>query len=113
MADPKVLVTERGSLDRDVTATTPSGMTDVRVVVQAAWQRVLVRVARTYLQSFLGILTALLVGVDLGMGLAPVPAWEKISAAALWSLFPTFFALAQNALELLARLDATNPEVRG
>lgn len=111
MPDPKVLAVARGTLDADVTAETPPGNPDVRVVVVSAVQMILVRVARTYLQSLLGFLGAAAVGaLDT---LAPMDAWGKIVTAAGLALFPAFVSLVQNVLEWLTKLDTRAPELRG
>jgi hypothetical protein len=113
MSDPKILAVARGTLDRDLTAATPVGHSDVRVIVVSAARVVLVRTVRTYLQSLLGFLGATVVGVIPGDPLAPPDAWAKLATAAGLALFPAVIAAIQNVLELLAKLDTCNPELRG
>lgn len=69
-----------------------------------------VRVARTYLQSLLAMITIN------GTGLTGVPfadftelLWKSASMAAA----PAVVSLIQNVLEILASLDQTKPELRG
>jgi hypothetical protein len=113
MPNPKILAVARGTLDTDVTATTPRGTSDVRVIVVSAARVVLVRTVRTYLQSLLGFLGATVVGAIPSDPLAPPDAWAKLATAAGLALFPAVCAAIQNVLELLARLDTSNPELRG
>jgi len=113
LADPKVLAVARGTLDEDMTAETPTGHSDVRVVVISAVQAVAVRTLRTYLQSFLGFLGATVIGAIPTDPLDPQTALQRIVLAAGLALFPAFVSLVQNLLEILARLDVTQPELRG
>ena len=113
MSDPKVLVTERGELDRDVMATTPPDTPNLRVVVMNGALRVLVRVVRVYLMSLIGFLGIAATGTLPTDPVAPLDAWQKIVLAAGLALYPAFVSLLWNALELLARVDEKAPEVRG
>lgn len=113
MRDPKVLAVARGTLTADVTAATPRGTTDVRVVVVSAARVVAIRTARTYLQSLLGFLGAAVVGAIPTDPLDPPDAWAKLATAAGLALFPAVISCLQNILELLGRLDVTQPELRG
>jgi hypothetical protein len=74
---------------------------------------VLVRVVRTYLQTLIGLLTAL------GLGVLPVgpvdqlAVWQQVLVTAGLALFPAFMSLLQNTWELLGKWDVTKPELRG
>lgn len=111
--EPRVLVTETATLDRNVTAETPPGMPDVRLVVVPAILQVLVRGLRTYLQSFLGFLGATAIGAVPTDPVDPPALWQKIVLAAGLALAPTLVSVVQNLIELTARLDAQHPELRG
>jgi hypothetical protein len=113
MADPKVLAVARGTLDEDVTATTPRGTSDVRVVVLPAVRVVAIRAVRTFLQAWLGFLGASVVGVIPTDPLAPPEAWQRIAIAAGLALWPAAISGIQNTLEIVSRLDVTQPELRG
>ncbi len=113
MADPKVLAVARGTLNTDMTAETPTGHSDVRVVVVSAVRVVAIRTVRTYLQSLLGFLGATAIGAIPSDPLDPQNAGQRILLAAGLALFPAFVSLVQNILELLAKLDVTQPELRG
>lgn len=109
------IVTERGAMDRTVTATTPEGMPNVKIVVMTAAARVFVRVARTYFQSVLGLLGAAAVAGAvpvLSDVVTPSDTGEKIVFALVGALFPAFVSLLQNVLELLAKADESIPELR-
>jgi hypothetical protein len=112
VALPKTVAVARGNLQSDVTAKTPAGLPDVRVVVLPALYAVLVRAIRTYLQSFLGFLGAGALGVIPSDPLDPRSAWAQITLAAGLALFPAFVALIQNIAELFAQLDSKAPEWR-
>lgn len=67
-----------------------------------------VRIARTFIQSFLGILTAMMT-TDL------IPHKDFLDLcikAASLALAPTIISLLQNALELLSEIDISNPRWR-
>jgi hypothetical protein len=68
------------------------------------WTQVLVRGARTFLQSFAGLLPVTSVS-------APDFLQAAISAASL-SVGPTVIAVVWNLVELLNKLDETRPELR-
>lgn len=112
MADPKVLAVARGTLTADATVRRRAG-DDLRIVVVPAVGVVLVRVVRTYLQTLIGLLTAL------GLGVLPVgpvdqlAVWQQVLVTAGLALFPAFMSLLQNTWELLGKWDVTKPELRG
>lgn len=110
----KVLVTERGSLTRNVEATTPPGLPDLCVVVISPLKRVLIRTLRTYLQALLGFLGLVAVmplpGTD---PTDPLTLWNKLVLAAGFALAPAVVALLQNVLEMISGLDESQPELRG
>jgi hypothetical protein len=116
MPDPKVLMTDRGTLDHDVTATTPGDSPNIRVVVVQPIVRVLVRVARTYLQSLLAFLGLAAIGGLPGPGVDPTDPQTlltKLALAAGYALAPAVVSLIQNVLEVSASWDTTQPELRG
>ncbi len=80
------------------------------------WQSVLVRAARTYLQSLVAFLAVVGLGIEVGaiddaVRLAPFAA--KLILAAELAVAPTVVALLQNGLEVLRKLDVSHPELRG
>lgn len=81
--------------------------TSVRAWEPDRWKRVLVRVARTYLQSFVGFLGASALGSVAPGGPVPPPetALMALSMAAYAALFPAGVALIMNALEELNKID--------
>ena len=94
----KSVVTDRpGTIERPV----------IPVFLQPV-QIILIRAARTYLQSLLGMLTAMV-----GTQLIPYSSFADLflKAAGL-AVAPMAFSLLQNILELLAQLDKTNPAMR-
>lgn len=107
----KTLVTERedGPVDGSVLRT-PSGQANLTVVTQSWWMQVLIRVARTYTQGLVGFIVAGTAGLP-----GPLPAAGfgtiLLNAASL-SIAPAVVSLLQNGVEILARLDATNPGIR-
>ena len=89
----------------------------VRPVVLPWWQVILVRGARTYAQTVLGLVVVGLVvpaGVVAGdPGALGAGFWRVLAYAAVAGLAPLTISLLQNGVEVLSRLDQTNPELRG
>jgi hypothetical protein len=70
---------------------------------------ILIRAARTYLQSLIGFL-ALLMTTDI----VPLDGFaDAFVTAASWAVAPAAIALLHNLVELLGRLDETAPQIRG
>ncbi len=129
MADDlvKTVVTAReGALDGRTIALTPGAAPDIAVIPLPSWRIVLVRVLRVYLQSFVGFLGAMTTGAlapTIAAGTSGVTAeqvqailphafWANVMVAASVACVPTFITLAQNALELMTRLDDSHPQWR-
>jgi hypothetical protein len=115
--DPKVLAVARDGFEGEIRAETPPGNPDVRLVVVSAVRVVFIRVARTYIQALIGLLTAF--GLS-AVGLLPtaepidqLALWQKVLTAAGLALFPAFWSFLQNTGELLAKVDVKGPEWRG
>lgn len=71
-------------------------------------QIILIRAARTYLQSLLGMLTAMV-----GTQIIPYTDFTDLFVkAASLAVAPMAFSLLQNTLELLAKLDKNSPTLR-
>jgi hypothetical protein len=81
--------------------------TPVVVRTMPIWQLVLIRVARTYISTFLGMLT-----ID-STGLVDIQVlgntWNAIGTTALISLAPTLVSLLHNAADFLMEIDVKNP----
>ena len=74
-----------------------------------------VRVVRTYLQALVGFIGAAFVLPAVlpdGSGLVLGPYADRLVTAAQLAALPAFMSLLQNALEILGKLDATNPQLR-
>jgi hypothetical protein len=127
VADEQIstVVTKRDDAPRVSMAVTPDGIPDVKVIALPSWRIVLVRMLRVYGQAFLGFLTALMSGIlapavasTSGATTAEVQAilphefWGIVSLAAQMAVAPSFITLAQNAVELLTRLDESRPQWR-
>lgn len=116
----KILTTERPEgPDHKSTLRTPSGELNVEVVTQSWWAQVLIRVVRTYLQTVVGLL------LGAGFGVAAAHAAEVVVpdmpakgfivlllAAMSAAIGPAVVCLIHNAIEILTKLDVTNPELR-
>ena len=90
---------------------TPAGDNDVQVIVMGWARQAFVRTARTFLQSFLGLLGV--TGIADVSNTSPVllgDFWTQVQTAALASLAVAFVTFVWNAFELLTKLD--NPETR-
>ena len=110
--ETKTVVTERATMatDREIASVT--------VVTMPAWQIALVRCCRVYLQALLGFLTATGTGLAGAVATAvgtPIPAmdfWHMLVFSASLAVAPATVSLIQNVIELLAKIDATNPGLR-
>ena len=122
--DPiKTLITTRPNMPADITIETPKGVADVEVVSMSWWKQVLIRTARTYLQSVLGTITALSAGPAVigatvsiqaadAMRLAIEQFGGVIASALVLAIMPAVITLIQNLIELLTKLDTSNPKFR-
>jgi hypothetical protein len=78
----------------------------------APFKLVLVRVVRTYLQTLLGLLTAGMAGG--AAGIIPFNDFQDLFIKSVTlAIAPAVVSALQNVLEIMAKLDATHPEVRG
>jgi len=109
MADEtKTVVTERAAM------TTDKQLNSVTVVSMPPWKIVLVRATRVYLMTLVGLLTVTgtPLGASVGLSLAAPDFFSWLVTCASVSVAPAVISLIQNAAELLAKLDATNPTLR-
>ena len=114
MADIKVLV-RPDQVDREVQASTPAGLPDLVFTPMNVITMILVRCGRVYFQVFVGLLTAAGFGAVTLAGpgaVSPDGAVATIQAAAVAACFPLVVPFAQNALELLTRIDERFPKFR-
>lgn len=115
MSEPVVVVTTSQALP-DTTIVTPPGQPDIVVKVMLPITQVLVRAARTYLQSLLGFLGMLLAAkpalVQLGVVITVTDFWSIFLLAASMAVAPTMLSLLQNAVEVLTALDQMFPKAR-
>ena len=108
MADTLTVVTERPTM------TTDKELNSVTVIPMKPWQIVMVRTVRVYLMTLVGLLTVTgtPIGSSVGLTLTATAFWPWLVTCASVSVAPAVIALLQNAIELLAKLDATNPTLR-
>jgi hypothetical protein len=112
---PTVVVAERPELPTDTVARTPAGMADLRVVVMNGAAMVAVRAARTFLQVFVAALIGAAAGPSVPVvsdALPPSQAGERLLAAVYLAAIAALISAAQNAAELLGKLDSSHPELR-
>src|ERR1051325_179376 len=104
-SDNKVVMTERkGEL----------APRNLEVVVLTWWQQALIRGARVYLQNLVGIILAAGTGAAAAVGVnLPVNDFARLllSAASI-AIAPAVVSILQNSIEILSKLDSTNPTVR-
>lgn len=82
----------------------------VEIITMTRLQVVVVRAARVYLQTVLGILTA--GGVGAVPGVLPQELHALIVVALKLGAAPVVFTVLQNAIELLAEVDSRYPKLR-
>ena len=111
----KTLVTERAEAPVDKSVLhSPSGLANVEIVTLSVWAQIGVRCLRTFVQSLLGFIVAVGSGAAGGVGIN-IPAQDFITliiSSASLSVAPAVICLLQNAVEMLSRLDVTNPAIR-
>jgi hypothetical protein len=112
MEEVKTVVTERAGVEAAASAASNVGA--VTVIPMPAWQIAGVRTLRVYVQSLLGFLTAAGTGYATAIGvMMPVGDFSHLFViSASLAVAPAAFTFLQNVIELLARLDATNPTLR-
>lgn len=106
--ETKTVVTARADMVTD------TQQASVTVVAMPGWQIALVRCCRVYLQSLVGFLLAGVSGLADAAGVT-IPAEDfahKLVIAGSLAVAPAAISLIQNIIELLAKLDATNPTLR-
>lgn len=101
--DPKTVVRESAMEPAPMTAT---------VVTMPAWQMVLVRAARTYIQALLGFLTASQSGLAAAVGIPIGEFGNQFYVAATLAVAPTVIAFLMNLGEILSDLDVNRPRLR-
>lgn len=106
--ETKTVVTERPEM------TTDRQLNSVTVVSMPPWKIVLVRTTRVYLMTLVGLLTVTGTpfGSAVGLTLSAPDFFGWLLTCASVSVGPAVISLIQNAIELLAKLDATNPGLR-
>ncbi|HND25052.1 MAG TPA: hypothetical protein PK229_12085 [Rhodocyclaceae bacterium] len=109
MPDPiSTVVVQRDGVQPTIVAT-PAHMPDLMVRVMSPISIVLVRALRVYLQTAVGLVTTGALAHDLVPAAQALGSWQ---VAASLAVGPALVCAAQNALELLARLDETMPQLR-
>ncbi len=111
----KIVVTERPEAPVDgAIIKTPAGVPDLQAVTRSWYAQVGVRVLRTYLQSLLGFVLAVGSGAAGGVGIhIPVGDFtDLLVKAAGLAVAPAAVSMIQNAIEILTKLDMTNPQAR-
>ena len=105
-----LVVKREETVPQNVVAKTPSGVADIVVKVLSPMRIVIIRSLRVFIQSLLGTITG--AGATNAMGFTAIPHIDF--KAAFWlAVFCAGVCALQNAGELLAKLDQTNPEYRG
>jgi len=111
----KVLVTDRpgAPVDGDKLKT-PAGVPDLQAVTRSWYAQVGVRVLRTYLQSLLGFIMAVGSGAAAGVGINIQVGdfTDLLLKSAGLAIAPAAVSMLQNAIEILTKLDVTNPQAR-
>ena len=108
MADTATVVTARLGMLTD------TQLRSVTIIPMSPWTIALVRGCRVYLQSLVGFLLATRSGLSAAAGLT-MPAQDfaqQLLMCASLAVAPATVSLIQNVLELLAKMDSTNPTWR-
>lgn len=118
MTEPKQLtavVIAKSDALNDQVALTPGTLPDLAITVLTPLRSLVVRTVRAYLQFLSGMLTLAGLGAvgALPKVLIPSDFWQAVITCAYAALCPTFLCFLQNAIELAAKWDETNPNLRG
>ena len=106
--ETKTVITARADVKSD------AQQASIKLVTMPAWKIALVRCCRVYLQSLVGFLLATGTGIGEAAGLT-MPAqdfYHILATSASLAVAPAAISLIQNIVELLAKIDATNPTFR-
>lgn len=108
-ADPiSTVVVQRDAIVNTI-AITPGSIPNIVVKAMSPLAIVLVRAARVYLQTAVGLVTATPVLKDLVPAAAALGSWKVALSMAIG---PALVCAAQNTIELLARVDEKMPQMR-
>jgi hypothetical protein len=88
-------------------------MMDSETITLSPLRMVLIRVVRVYLQSFVGLLTAVGTGIAPDSLITAGGLSHKLAIASSLAVWPAVLCFLQNTLEIISRLDETRPELRG
>lgn len=103
----KTIVTARDDMS------TKKELNAVEIVPMKWWQIVLVRAARVYIQGLLTFLTTNVTGATTAVTGVPVGDFgNSLLIAASLAVAPATGSVLMNILELLAKLDQTQPQLR-
>lgn len=85
-----------------------------QVLIFTWWQQALIRGTRVYLQSLVGFLLAAGTGAAAAVGVnLPVGDFGKLLlSAGSMAVAPAIISLIQNSIEMLTKLDSSNPQIR-
>lgn len=110
--DVKTVVTKREGVDSAITDAGDGSI--LQTIAMPAWQIVLVRTLRVYVQSLAGFLTASATGyaASVGVQVDAKSFWGLVTVSASLAVAPAVFTLLQNVGELLAKLDNVRPTFR-
>lgn len=110
-----VTVIDRGATstptDQSI-AVTPGKASNLKVNIVTPLTNILVRAARTFLQTMLGLMMASMTGAASTI-LPPGDFGHLAYVCAGLSIASTGICVIQNIIELLARLDQSSPTLRG
>jgi hypothetical protein len=108
MEEVKTVVTQRTDMVTD------TQVNNVAIILMKPIEIVLVRALRVYLQTLIGLLGALGTGAaaTVGVTLTVGDFWHLLVASASIAIAPAFMSILLNTVELLAKWDASNPQLR-
>lgn len=118
MTEPKsrvsTVITERDvpGPDENVLARTKASEPNIDVITLPWWQMIVIRASRVYLQSMLGFLTASATGIADAIGVPLGQFGNIFVTSASLAVAPAAISLIQNTVEILTKLDITNPQLR-
>src|SRR5688572_11807722 len=115
LATEKVLMTERPtSPDDNTVLKTSAGEANVEVITMTWYSQVLIRCLRVYLQSLVGFMAAVGTGAAAGVGVSldAQGFLNLLVTSASLAIAPAALSFLQNAIEILAKLDSTAPQIR-
>ncbi len=108
---PTAIATASGRLDRSINVQTPTGIPDARIIVRQWWVRVLIRFAKVYLGSLIGLYAGFTF-LPSANDLFPLLSWgQQVAVVCQMAFIGAVPLLLFNAYTFVSGLDTQVPDL--